>query len=150
MLQAPAIFSAPGFKAELHVGYDFMHTIGGVVQDTFLQCLMGKRFSDNAAAQLYEETFNGDRLQGMPQMASSEDKDRAVLALQGLVEAVDSRACGSRLLRLFDGNKKNKMHSMYFLAGPYGGWMPALFQWSAIGFLVYSLQFASLLQQQRR
>lgn len=119
-MQAPAVFSAPGFDAQKHFHYDSMHLIAGVLGDTAFKCSVGNRYSSNAKAQRYEEERNGDRLQGMPQVCSQRDIDRRDEAAKHVVEAIDSRMFGNRLTRLFDNSRSNKMSVLYALGSPFG------------------------------
>lgn len=113
-----SIFSCPGFDAHSHIGPDGMHTIAGIIKDTFLGCFQSTRYSDKVA--LYEHQTN-NRFEGVrPWEAPTEDQRQFKKALVRLAEASDSRMLGRRFTTLLDKGHKNKSHAMFVLAGPYG------------------------------
>jgi hypothetical protein len=122
-----ALCCLPWFDTQLHVGYDVMHTVGGVVKDTALRLLTSARVSDGMLA--YERTANHRFLSSKPWEATQQQLDFMQTLLANVVEASPSRMTGSRFLRLLSRNKKQKSHAlmvfassmgMYVLAALYG------------------------------
>lgn len=116
-MQVPALFDLSYFAFDLHTGYDGMHCIGGTIQDTFLKCFQSRRFK--AAVQAYEEAINRF-IDTCPWEASSEDIASFTAALVEVVEATDSRMTGKCFTALMSPSRKNKTHSSFVLASPYG------------------------------
>ena len=117
-----AIFRLPGFTTDLHVGYDLMHTVSGVIKDTYVRCLQGLRYSD--AVHQFEVSEN-NRFRRHPRgqepwRASSRDIVSFKKALGNIARTTSSRVTGSRFKNLLSPGQKNKSHAMFLLAGPYG------------------------------
>eukprot|EP00775_Hariotina_reticulata_P000311 gene312-523_t len=114
--QVPTLFQLPDFNALLHVGYDGMHTIGGVILDTMLKCIQSLRFK--AAVRSHEDEIG--RFDQQPWQASPDDLSALATALSDIVAATDSCVTGSRFTRLLSPGKKNKSHQSFVLASPLG------------------------------
>ena len=113
-----ALCSLPGFDSEIHVGYDVMHTVGGVVKD-LLKLLRSTRVT--AKVLEFERTVNKRFLDDkFPWEASSKDLDEMSSLLGYVVEASPSRVAGSRFRRLLSNNKKHKSHSLLVFASSLG------------------------------
>ena len=118
-VEEPAIFGAPCFDSLLNSGYDGMHTIAGVINDTVLGCLKSLRYSD--AVEEYEVKENRRFKGGVrPWEATEADFQLIEGRLQIVTERTEAKVTGNRFARLFCPSKKNKCHALHVFASPFG------------------------------
>jgi len=122
LLQKPALFGCPGFQHNRHTGYDIMHLVAGIMKDSVVGLMTGKRWTETVSE--YERTSNGNRFRDVrgrhPFLATPTELQHMQAALHNIVQAADSRVVGSRFLRLLSPSKKNKSHAYAVLASDFG------------------------------